>query len=200
MSTAQQLAPEPPTVLRGERVLLRPYRPEDAPEVFAAVNESRERIKVWLPWAEDGHRSLADTEEFIQRVAGEWRERTQFVLGMWDATSGRFVGGAGLHFRDPDVSYYELGYWIREGEVGRGYVREAVQLQSKCAFETLGANRIEIRCDARNDHSRRVPESLGFRLEGRLRNHMRHTDGSLRDTLVFALTPDDYARVRGNWP
>jgi RimJ/RimL family protein N-acetyltransferase len=194
-----ETSPEPPAELRGKRVLLRAYRPEDVPEVFAAINESRDRIKTWLPWAEDGHRTIADTEEFVQRVAGEWRDRIQFVLGMWDVDSGRFVGGAGLHYRDPEVPYYELGYWTREGEVGKGYVREAVQLQAACAFENLGANRVEIRCDARNDRSRRVPENLGFTLEGQLRNHGRHTDGSLRDTLIFALTPDDYARVRGDW-
>lgn len=192
-------SPEPPTELRGKRVLLRPYRPEDAPEVFASINESRNRIKVWLPWAEDGHQTLADTEEFIQRVTGQWQDKIDFVLGMWDVDSGRFVGGAGLHYRDPEVPYYELGYWIREGEVGKGYVREAVQLQTACAFETLNANRVEIRCDSRNERSRRVPESLGFVHEGRLRNHGRHTDGSLRDTLIFALTPEDYARVKGEW-
>jgi RimJ/RimL family protein N-acetyltransferase len=191
--------PEPTIELRGERVLLRLYRPEDAPEVFAAINESRERVKVWLPWAAEGHKTLADTEEFVQRVARDWEERKQFALGIWDAASGRYLGGAGYHIRDLDVPYFEMGYWIREGEEGKGYVREAIQLQTTYAFETLGANRLEIRCDARNDRSRRIPESLGFTLEGRFRNESRDSEGNLRDTLVFALTAEDYARVRGGW-
>jgi RimJ/RimL family protein N-acetyltransferase len=36
-----------------------------------------------------------------------------------------------------------------------------------------------------------VAERLGFVREARLRNEARATDGSLRDTLIFALTPDD---------
>jgi RimJ/RimL family protein N-acetyltransferase len=199
MAIETKTLPEPTIELRGKRVLLRLYRPEDAPEVFAAINESRDRVKVWLPWAEDGHKTLAETEEFVQRVARDWDERRQFAFGIWDATSGRYLGGAGYHIRDLDVPYFEMGYWIREGEEGKGYVREAVQLQTIFAFETLGANRLEIRCDARNDRSRHIPESLGFILEGRLRNEAVHTDGELRDTLVFALTPEDYAAVSGNW-
>ena len=57
MSTETKTLPEPTIELRGDRVLLRLYRPEDAPEVFAAINESRERVKVWLPWAAEGHRN-----------------------------------------------------------------------------------------------------------------------------------------------
>src|SRR5215211_4950917 len=174
MAIETKTLPEPTIELRGERVLLRLYRPEDAPEVFAAINESRDRVKVWLPWAADGHTTLADTEEFVQRVKRDWDERRQFAFGIWDATRGRYLGGAGYHIRDLDVPYFEMGYWIREGEEGKGYVREAVQLQTIFAFETLGANRLEIRCDARNDRSRHIPESLGFILEGRLRNEAVH--------------------------
>jgi ribosomal-protein-serine acetyltransferase len=199
MSTETKTLPEAATELRGARMLLRPYRPEDAPEVFAAINESRERIKAWMPWAEDGHRSLADTEEFIQRAVGEWQERTQFVYGIWDAATGRFLGGTGIHCRNWDVPYFEIGYWIRDGEEGKGYVREAVVLQTSHVFDDLGANRVEIRCDARNERSRRIPESLGFLLEGRFRNEARDADGGLRDTLVFALTLEDYATVSGGW-
>jgi RimJ/RimL family protein N-acetyltransferase len=199
MSVEAKTLPEPTIELHGERILLRIYRPEDAPDVFAAINESRERVKVWLPWAAEGHLTLADTEEFVQRVGRDWEERKQFALGIWDAASGRYLGGAGVHIRDLDVPYFELGYWIREGEEGKGYVREAVRLQTRFAFEQMGANRVEIRCDARNDRSRNIPESLGFPLEGRLRNEARDTDGELRDTLVFALTPEDYAAVSGGW-
>jgi len=199
MSTKTNALPEAATELRGARVLLRPYRPEDAEDVFVAINESRERVKAWLPWAEEGHRTLADTEEFIPRVARDWEERTQFVYGIWEAATGRYLGGTGIHCRNWAVPHFEIGYWIRDGEEGKGYVREAVVLQTRHMFDDLGANRVEIRCDARNDRSRRIPESLGFPLEGRIRNDERDSEGGLRDTLVFALTPEDYAAVSDGW-
>jgi RimJ/RimL family protein N-acetyltransferase len=66
-------------------------------------------------------------------------------------------------------------------------------------FEELSGVRLELRCDARNDRSRHVAERLGFALEGRLRNEARDPSGQLRDTLVYALIPEDYGRLRVEW-
>ena len=49
----------------------------------------------------------------------------------------------------------------------------------------LHAQRLIIRCDARNLRSARVAERAGYRLEATLRREMRAPDGSLRDTLQF---------------
>jgi RimJ/RimL family protein N-acetyltransferase len=68
---------------------------------------------------------------------------------------------------------------------------EAVSLWVKFAFETLKANRIEIRCDARNERSAAVARRLGFVLEGQLRNHMLAPDGTLRTSLIFSRIPED---------
>ena len=68
---------------------------------------------------------------------------------------------------------------------------EAVRLLADFAFNELHANRVMIRCDARNARSAGVAERLGFVREACLRNEARANDGSLRDTLIFALTPSD---------
>ncbi len=63
---------------------------------------------------------------------------------------------------------------------------EAVAGITAFAVGELQANRLEIRCDARNTRSLKVAERLGFTLEGVLRSEMRDVSGELRDTLVFA--------------
>ena len=80
-----------------------------------------------------------------------------------------------------------------------GKLNEAVQALSRFAFENLEAKRVEIRCDAGNARSRAVPERLGFKQEALLRNHCRDGAGELRDTLIFALTPDDYEQAKVRW-
>ena len=70
----------------------------------------------------------------------------------------------------------------------------------RLAFEALGANRVEIRCDGRNARSLAVPARLGFVPEATLRNHCRDGRGELRDTRIFAMTPEDYAHARTDWP
>ena len=66
------------------------------------------------------------------------------------------------------------------------------------AFETLGANRVQIRCDARNERSRRVAEGSGFVFEGRHRRDALALDGTLRDTLYFSMLREEYDTQRSD--
>ena len=81
---------------------------------------------------------------------------------------------------------FEIGYWCRKRFQRQGYITESTEAITKFAFEVLGAKRVEIRVDPNNVRSRRIPERLGFELEGTLRNDALSTSGELRNTLVFA--------------
>jgi RimJ/RimL family protein N-acetyltransferase len=66
----------------------------------------------------------------------------------------------------------------------------------KLAFITFTAQRVSIQCDAANTRSANIPRRLGFVHEATLRNDGRNTMGELTDTLVFAITPDDYYQLQ----
>ncbi len=187
-----------PDELRGEHVLIRPLRPGDGAAIFEAVEESRAEIGPWLPWVA---KTLAasDSEETVRRSMARWALREDLMVGIWDRATERYLGGSGLHRMDWGVPSFEIGYWLRTSAWGRGYITEAVQVLCRFAFETLGANRVEIFCDAKNTRSSAVPKRLGFVQEALLRNECRDGAGELRDTLVFALTPDDYANAKPSW-
>ncbi|MBN2304508.1 MAG: GNAT family N-acetyltransferase, partial [Anaerolineae bacterium] len=104
---------------------------------------------------------------------------------------GAVVGGSGLHRIDWSVPRMEIGYWARTSMSGHGYITEAVLGITAFAFETLGAQRIEIRCDARNIRSAAVAERAGYTREACLRHSDRGVDGSLRDTLIYAMFPPE---------
>jgi ribosomal-protein-serine acetyltransferase len=176
--------------LRGERVIVRPYRVENAEDVRAAVDESREHVRPWLPFAEL-HQAVEETREWILRGVAKCILREEVPCGIWDEQSGRFLGGIGLHPRSWETGYFEIGYWLRQSAEGHGYVSEAVRLVTNFAFADLHATRVEIRCDARNTRSANVARRLGFVQEAHLRNHRLDTYGELRDTLVFARIPSD---------
>ncbi len=176
--------------LVGERVVVRPYRPEDAEQHFAAIEESRAHIAPWLPWV-GGYASVADSRDYIARERAHWLLREDMGLGIFDRATGRYLGGTGLHPCNWDMGIFEIGYWLRVSAEGHGYMAEAVRLLTDFAFDQLGAKRVFIRCDARNTRSANVARRLGFVQEAHLRNEMRVPDGSLRDTLVFARIPSD---------
>jgi RimJ/RimL family protein N-acetyltransferase len=180
--------------LAGERVLVRPYRVEDAEALREAVEESREHIRAWLPFA-DAHQTIEETRDWITHTIAQWLLRENMGTGVFLREDGAFLGGLGLHIRSWEIGFFEIGYWLRASAEGHGYMREAVSLLIEFAARDLLASRLEIRCDARNARSAAVAESLGFKREGHIRNGLHTPTGGMRDTLIFGLVPGDPA-----WP
>jgi ribosomal-protein-serine acetyltransferase len=178
--------------LRGARVSVRPYRESDAQSLHEAIAESRDHLRPWLPFADD-HRTPEESRDWIIQQIASWLLRENFATGFWEVGSGRFLGGCGLHVLDWDGGHFEIGYWIRSSAQGHGYMSETVGLLTAYAFDSLGAKRVRIRCDERNQRSAAVARRLGFVQEALLRNDSPALDGSLRNTLVFALIPEDRA-------
>jgi ribosomal-protein-serine acetyltransferase len=176
--------------LRGERVVVRPYRESDAQALFDAIAESRDHLRPWLPFADEPQTADESRHWIIQQVA-KWILRDDLTLSIWEQATDRYLGGTGLHPRDWEIGYFAIGYWIRASAEGHGYVTESVRLLTDYAFDNLKANRLEIRCDELNVRSAAIPKRLGYVLEGRLRNHLAKLDGRLRTTLVFSLIPED---------
>ena len=187
-----------PGTLLGRRIAVRQYCEADAPALFEAVTESDSILRPWMVWV-DSHRTVDDSLEYIRRSKLAFQLRTEFPMGIFGRSSGRFLGGTGFHIGETDVPAFEIGYWIRASAEGQGYVTEAVRLLTICGFSDLRAERLVIRCDARNDRSRRVAERQGYNFEGRLRRVQRDPAGNLADMLVYALVRADFERARAAW-
>jgi ribosomal-protein-serine acetyltransferase len=184
-----------PEELSGLRVLLRPLKLRDAGAVWEAVQESRGRLAAWLPWV-NAVQSLAAERAVIVGMRRRWKLRKDLVVGIFDRATGRYLGGSGLLRIDWDLRIFEVGYFLRTSAEGHGYATETVQLLTRLAFDRLRANRVEIYVDPRNIRSARVPERLGFVLEGMLRRVRAGADGRPADRQVFALIREDYHRLR----
>jgi RimJ/RimL family protein N-acetyltransferase len=176
--------------LAGERIIVRPYRPDDAQALMEAVDESRDHLRPWMPFA-DEHRSMEECRHWIIRQNAEWLLRENMNCAILLKEGDRYLGGVGLHPINWDIRRFEIGYWLRKSAEGHGYMLEAVKLLADYALNELGANRVEIKCDERNTRSAAVAKRLGFVQEACLRNHEAATDGSLRNTLIFARIPGD---------
>jgi RimJ/RimL family protein N-acetyltransferase len=177
---------ELPEELRGEHVVLRPYRAGDGKALFAAIDANREELKSWLAWI-DEHRTVDDSEAYVRKMAGRWVAREALIFAIWNR-DGEFCGGTGFHGFDWQVPSFELGYFLQPTARGRGFASEAVNLLTQCARTYLKSRRIWASCDSANVASWKVLERCGFGREAHLVHQRVDHHGRLRDTFIYALT------------
>ncbi|MGO4548503.1 GNAT family N-acetyltransferase [Paenibacillus sp. 2TAB23] len=174
-----------PEHVESSRLLIRAPLWGDGDQLNNAVIESRTELLPWMPWAEHIP-TVEDSELVIRRARLKYLERTDLMLLLFLKDTGQLIGSSGLHRMDWEARKFEIGYWVRTSCSGMGYISEAVEAITDFAIHELAANRIEIRCDARNMRSAKVAERNGYTREGILRKEKAAVDGSLRDTMVFA--------------
>jgi RimJ/RimL family protein N-acetyltransferase len=174
-----------PERFETERLVIRSPLPGDGQEVYWAVRDSLEELSPWMAWPKE-HRTIDDSEASTRRARVAFMARSELRLHLYLMGTDTLVGIAGLQDIDWDVPKFEIGYWCRTGHTGHGYITEAVKAITSLAIDTLGAGRVEIRCDPRNHKSAWVAERAGFELEATLHNNELGADGSLTNTLIFS--------------
>lgn len=182
-----------PDHFETERLHLRISRAGDGATVHEAIRESHSELKPWLQWAH----TLPDLDTIEARERKSLARfilREMFVMLALRKSDGYFVGQMGLYRLDWSVPMFEMGYWVRTSLAGQGYVTEAVNGFTDYSFTHLHAERMEIRCDDRNERSAAVARRAGYTLEGIMRNDMREPDDSLSSGMVFSLLRPEWAK------
>ena len=166
---------------------LRLLEPQDAQELFEAVDRNRERLRAWMPWVE-GTRGSEDTLNFIQEtIRGQAKGDYQFAIILDDC----IVGVIGFVRSDTANKSAMIGYWNDEKAQGQGLITLSTGSILKIGFEELGLNRIVIRAQPSNTRSCAVPERLGFTAEG-LEKEAELLNGQFVDLKTYVL-------LRSNW-
>lgn len=177
-----------PSAINTARLSLRVPRAGDGALVNTAIRDSFDSLHRWMPWALRVP-TIAESETFAREAAARYRTREEVSFLIFGAFDEQLLGVTGLHTIDWSVPRFEIGYWLRSSAEGHGYMTEAVRALTAVCLERVGAMRVEIRCDSRNERSAAVARRAGYTHEATLRQHARDNEGRLRDTLVFAMLP-----------
>lgn len=177
----------PQPTLRTERLILRPFVMDDAPEVQRLAGErdvAATTLHVPHPYP-DGAAAL-----WIDESALAWEAGKGASHAITDATSGDLFGAIGISIA-PEYLQAELGYWIGTAYWNRGLCTEAGRAVLELAFDSLSLHRVQARHFTRNAASGRVMRKLGMRLEGIHRDAMRKW-GRFEDVAVYAILEDEW--------
>lgn len=155
--------------------------PVDAPKVveFLSSNE----------WPFHGRQRLSSAEAEAVGVVGD--DIATYWIRDGDETIG-MIRLFDLDDIDDGSPLFDLR--IAEGHRGRGVGREAVRWLTRHLFAAYpGLHRIEATTRADNLAMQAVFDRCGYRLEGRMVEAWKNTDGTWSDTLVYAILYREHA-------
>ncbi|MFS0634671.1 GNAT family protein [Mesobacillus foraminis] len=154
-----------------------------AEELYWLVETNRPYLREWLPWV-DSISSPADYHSIIPLWQKQFNDYNGFNAGI--RYRGRLVGSIGLHQIDWRNSQTSIGYYLSNGSQGKGIMTRTVKAILDYIFFEMGLNRVEIRCGTGNAKSRAIPERLGFKKEGVIRDG-ENLYGRFHDLIVYGM-------------
>ena len=184
MNDAWKTAP----VLQGRHVRLEPLQRGHAEGIAAAAADG----KLWELWFTNVPRP-GEGDAWIDGALAKQAAGEQVAFSVRDA-DGRIVGSTRYYELLPDTPRLCIGYtWYARSVQRTGLNTEAKLLLLGHAFEALGCASVGFHTSTHNAASRAAIARLGAKEEGILRQHLRHRDGSLRDSVCFSV-------LDGEWP
>lgn len=172
--------------LAGDGVRLDPLELADAAALWPLTDDAL--------WAGMVTPRPASVEAYAEHVEAQLANPTTLAFTVRGAEDGEVRGTTTLYDLVPAQGRVEIGstWYARAFWGGRTNPATKLLLLGH-AFDTLGLNRVALRCDARNLRSAAAIRRLGAVPEGVLRSHRVAADGTVGDTAYFSI-------VRGEWP
>ncbi len=172
----------------NENTRLELTAPQHAEALFDAVDANRKHLSEFLPWVPN-MQSVDDFRNYIKRCEflHAQQEEVSFVIKQNDTLVGRI----GLHYMNKQNRFASIGYWLIADAAGKGIITQSCRELITYGFSELGLHRIEIKAAVENHKSRAIPEKLGFKQEGILREAEWVNDRFL-DLYVYAMLAPEW--------
>jgi RimJ/RimL family protein N-acetyltransferase len=149
-------------------------------------------------WVPNQVKTVDELAAYIETALEERERGVSLPFAVIDRASGAAIGSTRYGNIERGHKRLEIGWtWY-----GRGFQRTGVNTESKLlllthAFETLGANRVELKTDALNERSRAAILRIGAQQEGIFRHHMVIPGtGRIRDTVYFSIIAPEWPGVK----
>jgi RimJ/RimL family protein N-acetyltransferase len=173
-------------VVRTQRLLLRPYRPDDVKAVHRACQDPV--IQYWItaipvPYTLEVARTFVEETTVRERAEG-------LGLSVAIEADGELVGSSGVYPRPEGRLGPEIGYWVAPWARGRGYAAEAARGLADWTL-AQGSPRVHLFADVRNTASLAAARRAGFTQEGIVRSCLDYRDGTRGDAALFGRVAGD---------
>ncbi len=174
----------------NEKVKLELTAVKHAEALYVAVDNNREHLSGFLPWV-DNMRSVEDFRSYMENAESlyEQSKEVSFVIILHEVPVGRI----GLHHLNLQNKNASIGYWLTKEAQGKGIIINSCWQMLDYGFKELGLHRIEIKAATGNLKSQAIPEKLGFKKEGILRQ-AELVDTSFLDLFVYSILDFEWSK------
>lgn len=144
--------------------------------------------------------TLLDRDSVVQFVEDSIKKReakTDYPFVIIDAQTNEVIGS---------TTYMDISMGHKRLEIGSTWLTPAYwrsNMNTNCkflllkyGFEELGLNRIQIKTGHENIRSQKAIERLGAVKEGILRNHMIRKEGTIRHTVMYSITSEEWPEMK----
>jgi N-acetyltransferase len=175
--------------LEGTRVHLIPLEAGHAKDLFDTMGHPN--IFRYMPIKPP--ESVDDMRQLIEDGLANAEKHGDVPFAIKHLEDDKIIGST----RYIDIRKPHRGLEIGWTWVGLDYQRSPINTECKFlllnhAFENLGAYRVQLKTDSRNEKSQNAITRIGAKREGTLRNHMKLWDGYLRHTVMFSVTHKEW--------
>ncbi|MCX6134053.1 MAG: GNAT family protein [Ignavibacteriales bacterium] len=175
-----------------EGLYLKSLELRDSEDLLPLIESNRAYLREWLPWL-DMTTTIDEMIAFVDAAIRQQAAGLGFQAGIMH--QDQLVGIIGYHHLEWANRSTCIGYWLSEPFQRRGIMTKASRALVEHAFEDWQLNRVEIRCAVGNMKSRAIPERLGFKSEGLLREAEWLYDHYV-DHIVYGMLARDWPVVR----
>ncbi len=172
---------------------LKQLEQNDTADIFNTIDSQREYLGQWLPFVELT-KDISVTKKFVDSAINKPEETFEYTFTIW--RNNEFIGIIGFKDTDRQNQKTEIGYWLSEKYQRQGIITKSVAKLCDYAFNDKGINRVQIKCAVGNERSKRIPQRLGFVLEGVERAGELLTGNMFTNLEVYSMLGKDWSSLR----
>lgn len=143
--------------IETERCILKLYEEAERESFIALLTD--ERV---MQYVDKGVMSREAASVLWDKMTGMYEKGVDTIWAVIAKDEGRYIGNASIRPMVEEPDKWEIGYYLREEEWGKGLGTELATRLAKYGFETMGLSAVYATVDYENLPSRRILEKAGM--------------------------------------
>ena len=174
-------------ITETQRLILRPFRNDDAQQMFDNWAGDDEVTK-YMTWP--SRKNIEDTQNVVEGWTKRYSADNFYHWAIVTKDKNQHIGFISVISCDENVGKVELGYAIGKKWWHKGIMAEALSAVTDYLFNTVGVRRIQACHDTNNPDSGKVMQKCGMQYEGTMRRAEK-TNNGICDLAYYAILAED---------